>query len=501
MPTTDAPPQPLPPLVELTASRLTETDARVVAIGFTGSDGDYTVGLGADQALASLDVDAFALLDRAKARGTGGSVVTHEIFGHATIERVVLVGLGDQSPRDLRRAGAAVARAARDRGPAATTLGALADDEQLGALVEGLVLGCFGFHRKTDQVKPPHAETLVLTDLAGPSRAAVVERAQHRAKAAWRARGFALTPSNEKSPETLEEWAREAARDGGLSVEVWDDERLAADGFGGILAVGSGSPRPSRLIRLDHQPRKAGRRTPHVVLVGKGITFDTGGLSIKPRDAMMTMKRDMTGAGVVIAVLGALRSLEIPVRVTGLVAAAENAVGASAMRPGDVVTHYGGRTSEVGNTDAEGRLVLADALAYAVDVLEPTVLVDVATLTGAGKMALGTSLGALFANDDDLAEALTAAGASAGEPVWRLPLVAEYEEKLDNTFADATNAAGGPGAITAALFLQHFTGKVPWAHLDIASVGDSPKDAFEYTQGATGFGARLLLHWLGGLTG
>ena len=491
--------QPLPPHLELTSSHLISTDAKLVAIGFTKSNGRYTLGLGADQALSELGLDAFALLDRAAAKGAGGSAVTHEIFDHPSVERVLLVGLGDETLRDYRRAGATVAREARNSGPAATGLAAFADDDQLGAFVEGLVLGSFGFHRKTSDAKAAHAETIVLTDQRGRSRAAVVEAAQHRAKASWRARVFALTPSSEKGPERLEAWSREAARDGGLTVEVWDDKRLAAEGFGGILAVGAGSAYPSRLIRLDYEPRRANRRTPHIVLVGKGITFDTGGLSIKPRDAMMTMKRDMTGAGVVIAVLGALRDLGVGVKVTGLVASAENAVGASSMRPGDVVTHYGGRTSEVGNTDAEGRLVLADALAYSAEMIKPTTVVDVATLTGAGKMALGTTLGVLFANDDKLAEQLLTAGQDAGEPVWRLPLVADYEEKLQTAIADATNNAGQPGSITAALFLQHFAGEAPWAHLDIASVGDSPKDAFEYTKGATGFGARLLLRWLSSL--
>jgi len=198
--------------------------------------------------------------------------------------------------------------------------------------------------------------------------------------------------------------------------------------------------------------------------------------------------------------MGALRELGVGLRVTGLVASAENAFGAASMRPGDVVTHYGGRTSEVGNTDAEGRLVLADALAYADANIEADTVVDIATLTGAGKVALGTSLGVLFANDDALARALSEAGSLAGEPVWRLPLSDEYEPLLENTFADATNAAGGPGAITAALFLRHFAGDGPWAHLDIASVGDSPADAHEYTLGATGFGTRLLLRWLEGVS-
>jgi leucyl aminopeptidase len=211
---------------------------------------------------------------------------------------------------------------------------------------------------------------------------------------------------------------------------------------------------------------------------------------------MQNMKRDMTGAGVVIATMGALRSLGVRARVVGLIASAENAFGAASMRPGDVVAHYGGRTSEVQNTDAEGRLLLADGLAYAAERIEPDVMVDVATLTGAMRVTLGTTVGGVFSNDDALAKALTDAGSLAGEPLWRLPLFADYEDLLDSDVADANNAAGTPGAVTAALFLQHFAGEARWAHLDIASVGDSDKDLFEYTKGATGFGARVLLRWL-----
>jgi leucyl aminopeptidase len=183
--------------------------------------------------------------------------------------------------------------------------------------------------------------------------------------------------------------------------------------------------------------------------------------------------------------------------VTGLVAAAENAVGGDSMRPGDVLRHYGGRTSEVTNTDAEGRLVMADALAYAVDKLDPAAIVDVATLTGSMKVALGQQVAGYFANNEALASAIFEAGEESGEPFWRFPLVSDYEEKLASKVADADNAAGGAGSITAALFLQHFVGSVPWAHLDIASVGDSPTESFEWTAGPTGFGARALLAWLG----
>ncbi len=496
--------QPLPTTIEVTSAHLADVDSRVIAAGFVRRDDDFLLSAATSAALDAYGVDVFRLLDRAKAKGNAGETVSHEVFSSDVVERLVLVGLGDQTRRDYRRAGAALARIAKDASPLATAVAATADDDALDAFVEGLVLGAFGFSRKSEKpAKPVSAPVVVLANMPAArhtSRQEVIDRAASRAKASWRARSFALTPSNEKGPVRLVEWSREAAKRSELRVEVWDEKRLRKEGFGGILAVGEGSSYPSRFMRLDYAPRTAGRHTRPVVLVGKGITFDSGGLSIKPRDAMMSMKRDMTGAGVVIAVMGALRELGVGVAVTGLVAAAENAVGASAMRPGDVVTHYGGRTSEVGNTDAEGRLVLADALAYADANLDAAVVVDIATLTGAAKVALGMTLGALYANDNELAEDLLAAGERAGEPMWRLPLSPEYESLLDSTFADATNAAGSPGSITAALFLQHFVGTTPWAHLDIASVGDSAKDAFEHTQGATGFGARLLLQWLAGYT-
>jgi leucyl aminopeptidase len=484
---------PLAPVVETSTSTLAAAEVPILAIGFTRSDGDYVLDVESAGALTALGVDAFAVLDRAEATGDGGTTHVHQLFA-GPVQQVVLIGLGAETGRDYRRAGAALVRLAHGVAAVGTSIGASADDDQLAAFCEGWVLGGFSFSRKSEgeSADPPR----LLVTGCDASREAVIRRAQTQALASWRAREFALTPSNEKSPERLEQWAREAADATGLEIEVWDEPLLAEEGMRGILAVGAGSAYDSRFVRLDYRPLGNGTRTPSVVLVGKGITFDSGGISIKPPDAMMTMKRDMTGAGVVIAVMGALRELEVPVRVTGLVAAAENAFGAGSMRPGDVVRHYGGRTSEIGNTDAEGRLVLADGLAYADENLDPDIVVDVATLTGAGRVAVGTSLGALFANDDDLATALTAAGAVAGEPVWRLPLSEEYEPLLESAFADATNSAGGPGAITAALFLQHFAGDRKWAHLDIASIGDSPTDAFEYTKGATGFGARLLLTWL-----
>lgn len=471
----------------------------VVALPVLADPGGPVLGPGAAELLEELDEDLFELLEASRCTGKAGEVVDRVVLATAGLTNpdlrlVLLVGVGSGTPDDLRRAGAALARRVKGHSSVATSLAAIADEAGLAALIEGVVLGSFEFHWRSEGPRERPVERVVLA--GSGSDAELVAKALAVAGAGWLARTLALVPSNVKNPEWLAAQAADVAKASGLSYQVWDETALAEQGFGGIIGVGQGSSSPPRLVQLGYRPSRSPRRSQHVVLVGKGITFDTGGLSIKPRDAMMTMKRDMTGAGVVLAVLGALADVDCPVRVTGLLPLAENSVGANSTRPGDVLRHYGGRTSEVTNTDAEGRLVLADAIAYAVAELKPDVIVDVATLTGAVKIALGQNTGGFFCTDDALATALRTASLAAGEPLWRLPLVADYEERISSKVADADNAGGAPGAITAALFLQHFTAGVPWAHLDIASVGDAPKDEFEYTKGATGFGARALLHWL-----
>lgn len=454
------------------------------------------LGPGADALASVLDLDLLEVLEQHRATGAVGEVITQVLPGAgpgAGPGVVLLVGLGAARPRDFRDAGAALARATKDRASVVTTISAIADDVALRAFVEGVVLGSFEFHwRSAGATSQPLGELV----LDGPAdRQPLVDRAVATGLAGWRSRALATTPANLKNPAWLAEQATLWAAESGLGIEVLDEEQLEAGGFGGLIAVGRASATPPRLIRLDYSPGKS-RKLPHLVLVGKGITFDSGGLSIKPADSMTTMKRDMTGAAVVMATMAALAAVGCPIRVTGVIAAAENAVGGSSYRPGDVITHFGGRTTEVTNTDAEGRLVLADALQFAVEKLKPDVIVDVATLTGAAKVALGLQTAALFATDDVLATRLGEAGAAVGERYWRLPLAEAYEEKLTSKIADADNGAGGPGAITAALFLQHFTGGLPWAHLDVASVGDTVADNGVWTTGPSGFGARTLLQWL-----
>ena len=494
------PAQVSPPSFTLSEDPLDHDGHSIVALPvLTGSGDDEgpTLGPGSAEFLDEFDLDLFAVLEHHRSTGEAGDVVVHPLPSNDRVTAVALVGVGTCTPADLRAAGAGLARQVKDRDLVLTTITSVADESGLRAFVVGLTLASFEFHWRKDGAKAQPVRRVVLA--GRPEQQLALDKAVAIAAAGWRSRFLASVPSNVKNPPWLVEQAREVADEAGLKMVVWDETLLAEEGFGGILAVGAASSTPPRMIRLDYTPRKSVRRgAGHVAIVGKGITFDTGGLSIKPGEAMVNMKRDMTGGAVVLATMAALAAVDCPVRVTALIATAENAISGTSYRPGDVIRHYGGRTTEVTNTDAEGRLVMADAMAYAVAKVKPDVLVDVATLTGAMKVALGLRTGGFFANDEALATAFSNSGAASGERLWRLPLAQEYEEKLDSQVADGDNGAGNPGAITAALFLQHFTGDLPWVHLDVASVGDAPADDNELTAGPTGFGARVLLTWLEG---
>ena len=507
-----------------------EVLALPVAPGPESIAGDVRLGPGCEQVAAAYGVDVGALIARQKLTGRAGETAWQPLpvadadapaARRSAARSLLLIGVGGGSPADLRTAGAALARASRGRGTVATTVavGPEPGPEQgpesapapergrepaaVQGFVEGLLLASFTLTwRRGGPVAAPVPRVVLCAPEDGHSRAVdeAVRVGIVRGRAGRLAREIATWPSREKSPVWLARRAVALAGEAGLDCRVLDEHQLAREGFGGLVGVGGGSTRPPRLVELAYRSTRPGAHR-HVVLVGKGITFDTGGLSLKPAEGMTTMKRDVTGGAVVLAVMGALRSLGVGLNVTGLVAAAENAIGSGAQRPGDVARHPDGRTSEVLNTDAEGRLVLADALAHACATLRPDVLVDIATLTGAVKVALGRSFGGLYADDDALADALLAAGRDAGEPLWRLPLVDDYLPDIASDVADARNTGGaagmrGGGSIAAALFLRPFAGGVPWAHLDLSSVGDAPRDAGVWTEGPTGFGARALLSWL-----
>ena len=467
-------------------------DGADVVVAVQGAE---TAGL--DPYLGGPAADVLAACD---ATGKAGEVTPAVMWDGGTPRRLLFLGLGDGSAADMSKAGGALGRRlAPDRLTlAAATFGQPAP--AVRAFAEGLLLSAYRFSLASDpEASRGPGEVRLLVAADDEQAAGAVAAARTVAAAAGLARDLANMPSGRKTPAWLAGEAARAAAGSGLTVRVREPGELAAEGFGGILAVGSGSAQPPCLIELGYHP--PGARA-HVVLVGKGITFDSGGLSLKPADGMKPMKTDMAGGAAVIAAMSALPGLGAAVRVTGLVATAENMPSGSAMRPGDVITHFGGRTTEVLNTDAEGRLVLADALAYADTVLEPDVLVDIATLTGAARVALGGTLGALYASDDSLAAALLAAATEAGEPLWRMPLVDDYSDALDSPVADLANVPHGSrpraGSIEAALFLREFTGGRPWAHLDIAGAARFSPDGDE-AKGATGFGTRLLLRWLCGL--
>jgi leucyl aminopeptidase len=490
-----------PPGGRLTESYLSglladAADRPDLLIVLVAADGRVRSGASLDSLLPAPAEQILAAYGHA---GGPGELAESAVSAGNEVARAVFVGIGDESPAALRRAGAEAGRRCATGKTAVADLTGLGTADSVAAFAEGVLLGGYGFSLRSQSADDAGTMRLLVGDqreCEGP-----VGRAQAIAEAVAVARDLTNTPSLGKSPQWLADEAARLTADRGVEVRIWADAELAASGFGGILAVGSGSARPPRLIELSYQPAEAQscEAQIHIVLIGKGITFDSGGLSLKPNDNMMLMKTDMAGGGAVIAVMSALARLGVRSRVTGLIAAAENMPSGSAYRPGDVISQYGGTSVEVLNTDAEGRLVLADALAYAAESLAPDQIVDIATLTGAARVALGGIYAALYSTCDELAQALLAAGQASGDRLWRMPLADDYRESLESPVADVAHVArdhNPAGSIIAALFLRDFAAGVPWAHLDIAGPGRSAAADGELSKGATGFGTRLLLTWL-----
>ncbi|MEV4479517.1 leucyl aminopeptidase family protein [Micromonospora coxensis] len=439
--------------------------------------------------------EATALLPAARLTGRAGETFAH-LRPARTPGRLLLLGVGDGADKAWRTAGAALARAAKDETRVTLALPADVGSGAVRALVEGLHLASYRFRMTEAGETPALAEVELLVADPQAHREAVAT-AETTARMTRLARDLTNTPSSVKNPQWFAGQVEAAAADlADLHLRVRGPEELAAEGFGGILAVGRGSASGPRLVELDWRPADA--RT-HVVLVGKGITFDTGGISIKPVPAMKLMRKDMAGAAAVVAATLGAAALRLPVRVTTLAPLAENMVSGSAFRPGDIVRHYGGLTSETTNSDAEGRLVLADAMAYAVRELQPDLLIDLATLTGANAVALGKRHGALYSENDQLAADVLAAVDAAGEAAWRMPLPTDYVEHLGSDLADLHSSPdAGAGSVTAALFLREFTGDLRdrWLHIDMSAPSWADGDDAELTRGATGWGVRGLLRWL-----
>ena len=405
-------------------------------------------------------------------------------------ERLSFVSLGKLTNTEVRLGGAAVGRKLRGKEDIAHVELSLKMALAKNFLISAN-LGNFTWSLKSG------AKVLTATLEVTNVDEATLKSAQIISDSVNRARTMIHTPSNIKNPEWIAKQAKKYAN--GAKVEI--KSGAALKDFGGLRAVGGSSPKPGpRFIKMSYTPRRANAK--HVVLVGKGITYDTGGISLKrPYDIMTPMKSDMAGVAACLAVVSALKDLNANVKVTALLMCAENAISGTAQRPGDVITHYGGKTVEVLNTDAEGRLVLADGLAYAVKHLDPDYLVDIATLTGAASLGLGKQYAALYSRNHKWVKELRESGENSGDRVWHMPLIDDYEVALQSDIADINHTADAAefsaGSVTAALFLEQFVGEVNWAHLDIAGVGRADSDAGENPKGGTGFGVRLLLDWIG----
>lgn len=487
-----------------------ETEALIVPVA-SGPEGPLW-SAAARAADAALEGELVRLADDARFSGKAAKPLALPTLGRLPARRVVLAGVGPTEKLDgevLARSIGAAARAAQEAGAREIAVAlpesawGLSPESAIEASLLGAMLGLYRFDQYRGSASAKKSENKQVSSLSivgdeiGSDEA---DRAVQRAKAIWEAvnlaRDLGNEPASTLTPERFAARAREIAELAHLEVDILGPEELAKLGANAMLAVGGGSANSPRLIRLRYQPEVVPEDGRVVGLVGKAITFDTGGYSIKPYEAMLDMKGDMAGGAAVLGTMAALHALNCPVPVVAAICAAENMISGTAFRPGDVIEGMNGVTMEILSTDAEGRLVLADGL---VDTARrgATELIDLATLTGAAVVALGNGTTALFASDDALAEGLLSAASETGERMWRMPLIDDLESKIKGDVADIKNTGGrAGGAITAALFLRHFSEELPWAHLDIAGSARQEKPGALGPKGASGVGVRTLLRYL-----
>jgi leucyl aminopeptidase len=478
-----------------------KTKSDVVVAGVVKTKKGLEMAPGGEGVASAYGRKLAPLLSTLGFEGKPGEVTKIPTGGVLKSPLLILVGLGDGeklTTEGVRRAAGAAARAVSNAQSVALALPAQ-DADQVRAVADGYQLGSYAFTAfKTTPPKDVAGEVVILSDAARQKEAsAALETSQVVAAATMLARDWVNTPPGDFTPQKFADAVSATKKDrkaSKVTVKVMDEKALEADGCGGIIGVGRGSANLPRLVQLTYKPRGA---KAHLALVGKGITYDSGGLSIKPAASMMTMKCDMAGAASVVAATFAIAELGLPIAVTTYAPMAENMPSGSSTRPGDVLTIYGGKTVEVLNTDAEGRLVLADALVKATED-KPDVIVDVATLTGACQVALGDRVAGLMGNDDELVGAVRTAGERVGEALWPLPIPEEMGEKVrSNTkIADLAqhNTERWGGALYAAAFLREFVGENRWAHLDIAGPAFNEKPAYGYVApGGTGMSVATLV--------
>ncbi len=470
---------------------------------FATKDDDILAGGALRSLNNALDGGLAPLVKSGELSGAVNETVVIHTFGQTAAGRVVIAGLGPAEQVGLDEVRHAAANGGRmARSLASGSLAVAVDgkacglddmEDVAGAISEGLDLGLYRFDRHQTPKQTPNEMTRVslhADDVNGVE--AGIAHGRALAGSANFARDLANEPSNLLTPTELANRAEMWAADHGVEIAIMDESAAAELGMGAFLGVAKGSHQHARFLILRH---RGGADEPGIGYCGKGITFDTGGISIKPAANMEAMKQDMSGAAAVVAAMGAIADLKLPINVTALAPCTENMPGGNAIKPGDLLTAMNGATIEVINTDAEGRLVLADALSYA-NHLGLSPLIDVATLTGACAVALGDVATGLMANDDDLAAEVIAAGKRAGEKFWQLPMFPEYDEQIRSQVADVKNTGGRlAGAITAAKFLARFAGETPWAHLDMAGTDDTSKTRGTQVKGASGVPVRSLVRF------
>ena len=493
--------------IRVQAGAIQEVAAEMIVVNlFQGVTGPGGATGAVDKALGGAIRE---LIQAGDFRGKAEQAAVLYTRGAIPAKRVLLVGLGEQNKFGLdvaRRVAGTVARKAVELRVTqyhsivhGAGVGGLDPADAAQALVEGTILGSYTFtEHKTDiSEQEPRLEALTLVELdpltvPAHERGATVGKAI--AEAVCFVRDLVNQPANYLTPTLLAEAAEEMASEMGLSYQVLEEAQMAELGMGALLGVAQGSAEPAKLIILEHNAGRPELDT--YVIVGKGITFDSGGISLKPSEGMEAMKDDMSGAAITLGVLRAAAALQLPLHLVGLAPATENLPDGRAYKPGDVLKSMSGQTIEVISTDAEGRLILADALSYA-RRYQPKGVVDLATLTGACVVALGHIASGLMGNNPELNRALIQASAETGEKIWELPLYEEYAEQIKSDVADIKNAGGRPaGAITAGLFLSGFASSYPWAHLDIAGTAWADTTKGYLPKGATGHGLRLLVQWL-----
>ena len=478
-------------------------DSQAIAIGFTAdSNTPASFDFPANGALVKKLEKLFDLNLRDELEFFSATGKTGELFeipvasDQMQADRILLLGLGDATTPSIRQAGAALGRKGRGKATVISSI-CVANHDQLKAFAISVQLGAYIWTQKTGATQE------LPQFLFATEKPDVIFDAGVIASAISRTRDLIHTPSNIKTPLWMATEAEKIAEENALDIRILSGKELAE--FGGLRAVGNSSPNPGpRFVEISYNPRGKKKNfgaLPHVVIVGKGITFDTGGISLKrPYDIMMAMKSDMAGSAAALGAISALSHFQPQVHVTVLMMLAENALSGTAQRPSDVITQYGGKTVEILDTDAEGRLVLADGIAYAVKNLKPDYIIDIATLTGAATLGLGRQHAAMYTRDEKLAKNFYEAGQRSGDRVWHMPLVDDYQEALESPIADLSHITGkkkfSAGSITAALFLEQFAGDHAWVHFDIAGVARSEADSGENPKGGTGFGVRLLIEWL-----